>query len=198
MGYSYTPLQPSRWRFEVDGIEIDSRTGDGCFKQYCDGISEKGLRLREDWRERVWEQMLAHYPDAVSKSGKRQNKAISVHAAGVFLVFISKLLKKGWKPVEDELAISRANTCLACPKFKQIAGCSICKLALKTVVRIPKQNQQALRRSLGQSLGHWEGSACQACHCYLPVKVWLPRELLGSSEEFAFDEACWMRTENHQ
>lgn len=196
MKWRLTTLQPSSWNISVDGVEIESRTSSGLFTRYASMIAEDGRRLDEDWRERVWMAMKDKHPQAVTQESGRGRVMLDIPTMGAFLKFLKNRITKKMVPVSVELAVKRAKVCLSCPLHEQVAGCTVCKVALKSVVKLPEQSRQDLLRKLGPERQRFQESGCRACLCYLPVKVFLPRELLGPAEAFSFSEECWMRQES--
>jgi hypothetical protein len=179
MKYSTGGPVPKEFRIEVDGIRLESRSIARMVSQYRLHHDKHGLRLPLDWEDRIWKALVAAYPRYVKRvPGGAQRRSVSIGSALNFIRFMAKRItnKSLVEPVE---AHRRAAVCMACPLATHVSGCHICKDALKLTVRPPEEVVAP--------------EACSACGCYMPLKVWLPREQLGSAEAFPFHEKCWMR-----
>jgi len=115
-------------------------------------------------------------------------------AAGIKLVM--DWLGNGLKPVPVTLAEKRAAVCVTCPlnadpnwiqKLDAVAAQQV-----KNLLEV--RSDMALRTSLDEKL-----LTCQACDCYLPLKVWTPLDvvLANTSEEqkSKLDPKCWITAE---
>jgi hypothetical protein len=185
--WELTPLRPDWITVEIDGVTHSGREMKNIHASYRDWKIESGERLLPGDEDKVWEAVKAKYPKFIIRRKKPGKPGVSISAAFSFIRYLEKRMKnKGL--VEALEAQRRANICLQCPKKSAVLGCSICKQALKMFVSPPQELQPR------------PPEACGACGCWLPGKVWIPREVLGPAEEFEFAEpddasgfpGCWM------
>ena len=170
---------PRKFEIEVDGIKLESRVITGLLSQYRLFHDKNGMRLPTDWEERVWAALATAYPGHVRRSpGGAQRRYVSIGSALNFIRFMTKRLSNR-SLVAPEEARRRAAICGPCRLSRRVSGCSVCKDALSLTVTPPEAVAAP--------------EACLACGCYMPLKIWIPREQLGSADEYPFDESCWMR-----
>lgn len=93
-------------------------------------------------------------------------------------------IKSGRELVPEEQAKERAAKCAQCPINWPLTGCK-CGSLYRLIERgVPKEKR-------------FEGlGVCAICQCSLPAKVWLPRNVINSSNEgrnlrFPQDGSCW-------
>lgn len=178
MAYEFTPLRPNgRLSITVDGMRIESNCGHGLFKAYVQAVENAERRLEPGWEDRLYKAIAASYPGYVRRKKKKGRAPISVATMLSFVKFALKRLKN--KKLEStQVAEARAEICRKCPLNRKVAGCSVCRAVLATLVHPPKEITGI--------------HGCEACGCYMPLKVWIPREQLGGPEEFPYWEHCWM------
>jgi hypothetical protein len=169
---------PRIYRVEIDGMVFESRNHNHIFTKYRSWIESKGERVPINWEEVVWKALKSSYPKHIIRGKKNGSPGVSVATAASFLAFMAKRMRKR-ALVAPEEAKRRAAICSECPMKSAVLGCSICKDALQLFVKPPEKVVSP--------------QACMACGCYLPVKVWVPRNQLGPTEDHPYDEGCWMR-----
>ena len=106
---------------------------------------------------------------------------------------IKNWLSEGGVPVSQELAQSRADICLQCPKNN--AGSILTQTVAEAVRRhVEVKNHLGLRVEGEKKLGE-----CSVCLCQLRLKVWVPLSIVRKQmtpEEFEnFPTPCWQREE---
>lgn len=179
MKYSTGGPVPREFKIEVDGIRLESRSIARLVSQYRLHHDQNGLRLPLDWEDRIWKALATAYPKHVKRApGGAKRRLVSVGSALNFLRFISKRLADD-SLVAPQEAHRRASICRECPLRSSVAGCPTCKDALKLAIHPPEKVDAP--------------EACGACGCYMPLKVWAPRDQLGSADTFPFWSGCWMR-----
>tara|TARA_R110002167_G_scaffold66667_4_gene188685 strand:- start:13430 stop:14026 length:597 start_codon:yes stop_codon:yes gene_type:complete len=166
---------------KIDGQTFTARDHKQIFVLYRVWKTNNGERLAVDWEESVWKALKSSHPRHFHKDKRKGDPGVSVASAFSFITFIIKRLRNK-KLVPAPLAKERAAICFACPMKSKVLGCSVCRSALKLAVKPPEAVEAP--------------QACKACGCYLPLKIWIPRRLLGSSEAYPFHPDCWMRTED--
>ena len=180
--WELTGLRPTWIEVEVEGLRCCGREVKDVQASYRDQVLAGGGRLVPGDEDKVWQAIKDAYPRFVIKHKKPGKPGVSIPAAWAFIRYLEKRMKnKGL--VDSEVAKRRAAICSACSLRSSVLGCSVCKHALGLFVKPP----ETLDKQCPQ--------ACQACGCYLPLKVWVPREVLGPAEEFEFSAECWMRQE---
>ena len=169
---------PRIFNITVNGVFLSSRTIPELFRQFSTHHDRNDLRLPIGWEDLVWSALAVAYPKHVKRlPGESGLRMVSVPAALNFIRFLAKRISDR-SLVSPEAARRRAAVCSACPMAGPVAGCSVCKDALGLTVRPPEKVEVA------------EG--CSACGCYLPLKIWVPRDQLGDAGAFPFDPGCWM------
>lgn len=96
----------------------------------------------------------------------------------------------GGVTVDKEIAQSRADICLKCPKHvKEWQFLESTADAIKRQVEIKNHLQLRVK---GEKNLHF----CAGCGCVCRLKIWLPLEkvLPEASERGNFDERCWLLT----
>jgi hypothetical protein len=171
---------PRMFRAEIEGKLFEHPSIPSIFGKYAKWKAARGEKLDADWEDKVWLALMDNHPNHVKLVSKKARSGVSLATAMSFVRFVAKRLRKR-SLVSPELARQRAAVCNACPLKEPVLGCSICKSALKAVVKPPEQ--------VGAPPG------CGACGCWLPAKVWIPRDILGGSDEHPFHASCWMRHE---
>lgn len=170
---------PRIYRAEISGKVFEDRDYNRIFTKYRVWVESQDLRLPLDWEEQVWEALKKEHPKHFIRGKKPGHPGVSVASASSFLTFMAKRMRNR-ALVAPEEAKRRALICESCPMKSQVLGCSVCKDALRLFVKPPEKVVSP--------------QACSACGCYLPLKIWVPREQLGSEEDYPYWEQCWMRT----
>lgn len=106
-----------------------------------------------------------------------------------------RILKDWWvdgtHPVDIDEAQRRADICLGCP-LNQSGSAVVEAVARAIKEQVDLKNSLQLRVKGEKSL-----KTCQACLCYLRLKIWLPLENLiryADEEEMnRYHPKCWMR-----
>lgn len=102
---------------------------------------------------------------------------------------LCRWLGSGAETVSPELAQSRADVCLKCPKNKNIAP-----LTVEAAMEI--RRQVSLKNHLYLILkGEENLHTCEACSCVLKLKCWLPMSRIrpDPNEMEKFHPDCWLR-----
>lgn len=169
---------PRIYRAEIDGKVFEEKDYNRIFTKYRTWVESQDLRLPLEWEEKVWSALKKSHPKHFIKKRRAGSPGVSVASAASFLTFMSKRMRKRALVAAEE-AKRRAAICFSCPMQSKVLGCAVCKEALKLFVKPPEKVVSP--------------QACMACGCYLPLKVWVPREQLGSAEDYLYWERCWMR-----
>jgi hypothetical protein len=179
--WELSPLRPAYIEVTIEGQMFRGRQVKNIRQAYLGWLSSQGRRLEPGGEDVMWEALKEAYPEFIIKYPDRKPiLSISINAAWSFIEFIRK--RMGDKSLVDPSeAQRRANICLECPMKSEVMGCGMCKQALRFFVDPPK------------TLDPRPPEACGACGCWLPGKVWVPREALGSEKDFPYSETCWMR-----
>jgi hypothetical protein len=112
------------------------------------------------------------------------------------ILILQEWLGEGGIAADQELAQKRTNTCIGCPLNRpgSFASEAIAK-AIKSQVEL--RNELGLRTNGIKSL-----HTCQACLCYLPLKVFVPIENLAAYETAEtlanYDPNCWVLAESKE
>lgn len=100
------------------------------------------------------------------------------------------------KPVSQELAQQRANVCILCEKNQD--GHFSAKLTAAVANAILVQRRKKLEMKLTVE-GEENLHTCSACDCHLPLKVWVPIDVVAdrTSKETLKElpDFCWMKKE---
>ena len=108
---------------------------------------------------------------------------------------ITDWLGAGGHCVSTEQAQTRTDICITCPN--NVDGGIIPESVASAIKR-----QVALKNSIGlRTDGIKQLRTCSLCSCYLPLKIFVPLENLGVSEQEAlkeFPDFCWMNQEYKQ
>jgi hypothetical protein len=172
---------PSKFSVTVEGVRLSGKTTGQLFNQFRRHYDQNDLRLPINWESFVWTALAAAYPKHVKRApGGAKRRLVSVGSALNFLRFMAKRVVDS-SLVAPQEAHRRASICRGCPLRSSVAGCSTCKDALKLTIHPPEKVDAP--------------EACGACGCYLPLKVWVPRDQLGSADAFPFWSGCWMKEE---
>lgn len=179
--WEMSPLRPPFIDVVIEGQRFQGREMKNIHYLYLAWLESQGRRLEPGGEDVVWQAVKDTYPGFIIKyPDPYKTTSITVNAAWSFILFIAKRMKN--KSLVDPLeAQRRANICIECPKKSAVMGCGFCKAALKLMVSPPR------------ALDPKAPEACGACGCWLPGKVWVPRDALGSEEDFPYWESCWMR-----
>jgi len=169
---------PRIYRAEIEGKVFEDRNYNRIFTKYRTWVESKDERLPLDWEERVWEALKKSHPDHFIRGKRQAPPGVSVVSAASFLAFMAKRMRNR-ALVAPEEAKRRAAICSACPMQSKVLGCSVCRGGLGLFIKPPEKVASP--------------QACMACGCYLPLKIWVPRDQLGLSEDFPYHENCWMR-----
>jgi hypothetical protein len=202
------------WTFKSDIFTV---TRDAIIQQRTDNPRHK---LRTDPEHVEWEmeqryvarlsampggqQWLVPTPDNPSPPVFRTPRSRDAHAAGLSKVANAKAgigvlldwLGAGLKNVAPELANGRAEVCARCPQNKEgdfwqrMEG--VAANQLKALVE--SKNDMKLATPHDAKL-----FSCQACDCYLPLKVHVQlKHILDHTSDTTFaalDQGCWIRSE---
>ncbi len=169
---------PRIYKAEIDGKVFESSNYNRIFTAYRVWVESGGGRLSLGWEEKVWEALKKSHPKHFIRPKQEASPGVSVATASSFLTFMAKrMLNRAL--VAPEEARRRAAICERCPMKSPVLGCSVCKDALQLFVKPPEKVVSP--------------QACMACGCYLPLKIWVLRNQLGSSEDHPFWQECWMR-----
>lgn len=98
-------------------------------------------------------------------------------------------LGDGARPVEKELAQSRADICIACPHNK--AGYSLATFAATVKFLMEIKKRERLRVDGEKSLG-----ICEVCGCHIATSIWTPIEHIAQYTD-TMPEHCWKTAEMH-
>ncbi len=104
---------------------------------------------------------------------------------------LAEWLGSGGICVDKELAQSRTNTCLGCEFNK--SGSVVSELISAAIKR-----QMELKNSLGLTTDGIRGlHTCENCGCPLKLKIFIPLDKLGNTDESLkkFPDWCWMKSE---
>lgn len=107
------------------------------------------------------------------------------------LRILAEWLGEGGLAVDREVAQSRADICLVCPKH--VRGGELTEaVALKIKEQIEFKNVMELRVR-----GEKQLHTCGVCQCVLRLKCWLPlKKILPTPEEMNdYPSECWLKTE---
>lgn len=104
---------------------------------------------------------------------------------------LAEWLGAGGQPVDRQLAESRARVCMACPLNRP-------KRAIEAKIAAGIREHEEMRNRTSLKLpGEERLHTCNACGCYLKLKVWVPmKHLLTTSSPDQFPSNCWMHREN--
>lgn len=171
-------IKPKRWTCDIDGQHFEGPDVKTIFNAYRWWVRDSDQRLQPGWEERVWESIAANHPRAIHKTPQKASGGVSITSAVSFIKFMTKRLTNRSLVAPAE-AHRRAAICSNCPMREPILSCSICRDALKLSVSPPEAVSAP--------------EACGACLCYLKLKVWVPRDQLGSADDFPYSGMCWMR-----
>ena len=170
---------PRNFDVEVGGFQLSSRSLPDLFAQFARHHDRREMRLQPDWEDTVWKALAAKYPKHIKRApDKSTNRAVSVRSALNFIRFLAKRVTDQ-SLVQPCEARRRASICSRCPQALAISGCAVCKDAIQLTVSPPEAVESP------------EG--CSACGCYLPLKVWVPRDQLGPASDYPYHASCWMR-----
>lgn len=178
--WSLTGLRPEKVEVEIEGMLFQAREIKGIHAAFREWRIETGGRILPGDEDLVWEALKRAYPRYVIKQKKPGKPGLSVGAAWSFIRYLERRMRN--KSLVDPVeAQRRADICATCPMKTPVVGCGVCVSALKLFIKPSVQLDPQPPRG------------CSACLCYLPLKVWIPREVLGDAGEFEFAEGCWMR-----
>jgi len=174
---------PRVYRAEIEGMVFEEKDYNHIFKKYRVWKESCGERLSTNWEELVWRALKKSHPNHFIRRKGKASPGVSVASAASFLSFMAKRMKKR-SLVPSEQAKRRSSICQSCPMQSRVLGCAVCKDALKLFIKPPEKVVSP--------------QACMACGCYLPLKIWVPRDQLGSADDFDYHQGCWMRSENYE
>lgn len=183
MDSGWQVMNPVRrdYRVVIDGVEFRERSVKRMFSAYMHWLELQTTPPPADWQEKMWRALASAYPKHIKRDRKKPRPSVSIPDAILFIRFMARRMKNK-SLVAPAVADARAAVCSRCPKRAEVLGCSVCKQAIKMFVTPPYEAAAP------------EG--CSACGCFMPLKVWLPRDVLGSVDERPYWEECWMRSEN--
>lgn len=178
MSWETTSLKPQIIEVEFEGKIHKGRNLKAIFSSVHDEYIRQARIAPPGWEEDVWVALREKYPRYILKRVRKDSRAISVASV---TAFVNYLISRGFskKLVSTQEAQRRADICAQCPAKTHIVGCKICKNALKMTVKPPVKIQAP------------EG--CSVCNCYIPLKIWIPKEhLQDSKDQFDFPDNCWI------
>ncbi len=105
---------------------------------------------------------------------------------------LSEWIGEGSRPVAQELADTRSLVCLKCPKNNMDPSLTA-TLGEGIKKTIELRNSLGLKSKQESNIG-----TCDACGCYLPLKVWVPPRHLSDTNDAEFPDYCWNATESHK
>lgn len=174
------PRQPLEIEFE--GHVYTGWVG-SIFKSYRKRAAAAGRRLLPGWDDKLWRALKAKYPSYIQHVSEEKGGMARINVPTVisFAQFLVKWLS-GRELATPQEANRRAAICMACPLRDRFHGCSKCREVIRHVIDPPD-----LEVDMGRE------TACLACGCYLPAKVWVPYEYLEEQRGmFPFHQSCWM------
>lgn len=144
-----------------------------------------GVAINQEIENACCKELLARYPnyngcvDSNDQTPFRGKMNIS-HVFD-FLKTAAVWLAKGAKFVDQAEANRRAEICLGCPKNSDIGNCIPCGAG-------------SLLKSIkgGSTLLDDKLHVCGACGCYLPAKIWFPKEVMTREGVTYQVGRCWM------
>jgi hypothetical protein len=102
-----------------------------------------------------------------------------------FLHTLAAWVKAGFEKVPQEEAERRASICATCPLNVGLAGCAVCRTALKAGRDVLMQASTAQDSRL---------QACGVCGCDLKTSVHVPLSVLLSDREgLVYPDWCWKK-----
>lgn len=176
--YQYNGPVPREFLIEVEGKAFRARTISELISEYVKWKNSTDVRIGPDYDEPVWQALKKAYPRNVSVEKKKASGGGSLVAAIGFIRFMTRRMANR-SLVSTEEARRRADICFSCPLKQPILACPVCKDALKLTISPPDEVPAPV--------------SCGACGCFLPLKIWAPRDQLGEASAFPFWESCWMR-----
>ncbi len=99
-------------------------------------------------------------------------------------------LGDGGQPVPQEVAQLRANTCLLCTRHTR----PVEELLTKPIASIVKRQIEMKSEMHLHVDGEAELHTCGICHCYMPLKVWVPLPIArdNTPDWPAYPVNCWL------
>jgi hypothetical protein len=112
-----------------------------------------------------------------------------------FYKWWSSWLGDGGKPVAQQLAQSRADTCRICPLNKEMSLITLLAEGVASTVH----RQMEIRNNLKLRVeGEHELHICSACSCVLGLKIWSPiRHVLDNTDLSDLHPQCWILKETN-
>lgn len=105
------------------------------------------------------------------------------------VAILNDWLGEGGSPVDHDRAERRANTCAGCPNNRPVTK------RIENTVAEAIRKQEEVRHSVELRTSHDSNlHNCQACGCYLKLKVWVPLKHIPDESD-KFPPFCWIRTE---
>jgi hypothetical protein len=153
------------------------------------------LPLGNFWEAEVENQLCEQLPSGFCKQDQhpamRRNvfSRIGLDQVVAGTTMVANWVSTGLKPISQELADSRADTCSRCYYNVQIGGlCGACQHLQNLAARFT----QGRRTSSDYFL-----KACAVCKCSLQVKVWTPIESVaaGTHDLTPYPDFCWIKRE---
>ncbi len=179
MNWEVNGPTPRKYVAILDGIKFEANSHLQIFARYENWKKQKGERLSLEWEDDVWKALSQSHPNHVKRIPAKKSPGVSVASASSFIAYVIRQMGRKRKLVDVAEAKRRAAICFNCPKKEPVLGCSVCKQALKLFVKPPEKVDAP--------------PACGACGCWLPLKIWIMRDHLGSADEWDYDVNCWMR-----
>lgn len=102
----------------------------------------------------------------------------------------------GMRPVARELANRRAEVCAGCPKNRKSSWVEWAKDSVASGIKtqLEVKNEMSMTTDYDEEI-----QTCDACLCWLPLKVWTPlvhiRVNMGEDVKAALDPRCWVLSE---
>lgn len=170
--------QPRMLRMTFEGRDYQANDIKSIFALVRNHKLSRNERWLPGTEDLIWEALRESHPKHIHEIQAPGKPGVSLSAAFSFIHF---MIKRGAskETVPPEEAERRAAICRACPMSSEVPACLVCKQGLKLLVTPPYRLEVP------------EG--CLACGCYLPLKAWVPRQHLGSAEDFPYHAECWMR-----
>jgi len=105
-------------------------------------------------------------------------------------------LGSGGRPVAQELAQSRANTCIPCPKNKEGHGATKLTAAVANAILVQRRQKMEMNLTVeGEDNLH----SCSVCLCHIPLLIWTPTDVIagrtGINTLHEYPDFCWKRKE---
>lgn len=147
-----------------------------------------GVNIDAEVEDNSCREILKLYPNYTGcsdDSGQqpfRQSRFTVISQVLDFLKTCAVWIAKGCQFVDQEEANRRAQICAGCPKNRDVGQCIPC--ASKSLLAGIKGSRSTLYDD--------KLKVCEACGCWLPVKVWFPKEVMKRDGVEYEKGICWM------